>query len=74
MLILDRYRRSSAAMTPVKISMRFKEYDKYFCKIEHFLYGENNERSFSNPHPRAAIIIRQCIFVPVYVLITVSHD
>ena len=24
----------------------------YFCKIEYFAYGEINERSFSNPHPR----------------------
>ena len=23
----------------------------YFCHIENFAYGENNERSFSNPHP-----------------------
>ena len=25
----------------------------YFCEIENFAYGEINERSFSNPHPRA---------------------
>ena len=24
----------------------------HFCKIENFTYGEINERSFSNPHPR----------------------
>ena len=24
----------------------------YFCHIENFAYGENNERSFSNPHSR----------------------
>ena len=24
----------------------------YFCHIENFAYGEINERSFSNPHPR----------------------
>ena len=23
----------------------------HFFKIEHFAYGKNNERSFSNPHP-----------------------
>ena len=23
----------------------------YFCHTENFAYGENNERSFSNPHP-----------------------
>ena len=27
----------------------------HFCKIENFTYGEINERSFSNPHPGAAI-------------------
>ena len=26
---------------------------RYFCQIENFAYGEINERSFSNPHPRA---------------------
>ena len=25
----------------------------YFCEIENFAYGEINERSFSNPHPRS---------------------
>ena len=25
----------------------------HFCKIENFTYGEINERSFSNPHPRS---------------------
>ena len=33
--------------------MWFKEANIYFCKIENFAYGEINERSFSNPHPRA---------------------
>ena len=29
-----------------------KKYNRYFCKIENFAYGEINERTFSNPHPR----------------------
>ena len=36
-----------------QILMWFEESDMYFCKIENFAYGEINERSFSNPHPRA---------------------
>ena len=32
--------------------MRFKEYNKYFYKIENFAYEEITQRSFSNPHPR----------------------
>ena len=32
----------------------FEESNMYFCHIENFAYGEINERSFSNPHPRAA--------------------
>ena len=28
----------------------------YFCKIENFAYGEINERSFSNPHPRGHLL------------------
>ena len=31
----------------------FKESNRYFCQIENFAYGEFNERSFSNPHPRS---------------------
>ena len=38
-----------------QIWMWFKDTDSYFCKIENFAYGEINERSFSNPHPRALI-------------------
>ena len=34
-----------------QIWMRFKEYNRYFCQIENFAYGEIDERSFSNPHP-----------------------
>ena len=36
-----------------QIWMWFEESNMYFCEIENFAYGEINERSFSNPHPRA---------------------
>ena len=35
-----------------QIWMWFKEYNRYFCKIENFAYGEINERSFNSPHPK----------------------
>ena len=35
-----------------QIWMRFKECNRYFCEIENFAYGEIDERSYSNPHPR----------------------
>ena len=35
-----------------QIWMWFDESNMYFCEIENFAYGEINERSFSNPHPR----------------------
>ena len=35
-----------------QIWMRFKGWNRYFCEIENFVYGEIDERSFSNPHPR----------------------
>ena len=38
-----------------QIWMWFRESNKYFCKIENFAYGEINEGSFSNPHPRFCI-------------------
>ena len=34
-----------------QILMWFEKSYMYFCHIENFAYGENNERSFSNPHP-----------------------
>ena len=34
-----------------QIWMTFKEYNRYFCQIENFAYGEIDERNFSNPHP-----------------------
>ena len=35
-----------------QIWMWFEESNMYFCETENFAYGEINERSFSNPHPR----------------------
>ena len=35
-----------------QIWMWFEESNMYSCKIDNFAYGEINERSFSNPHPR----------------------
>ena len=35
-----------------QVWMWIKESNSYFCEIENFAYGETNERSFSNPHPR----------------------
>ena len=32
----------------------FMEWNRYFCKIENFAYGEISERSFSNPHLKSA--------------------
>ena len=34
-----------------QISMWFKEFNRYFCRIEYFTYGVISEQSFSNPHP-----------------------
>ena len=34
-----------------QILMWFEKSYMYFCHIENFAYGENNERSFSNPQP-----------------------
>ena len=34
-----------------QIWMWYKEYNRYFGRIENLAYGEINERSFSNPHP-----------------------
>ena len=40
-----------------QIWMWFDESNMYFCEIENFAYGEINERSFSNPHPRLAVSV-----------------
>ena len=53
MFIFDMCRCSSAA-TPVKYECDSKNFT-YFGKIEKFPYGEINERSFSNPHPRSVL-------------------
>ena len=34
-----------------QIWMWCEESNRYFSRIENFVYGEFNERSFSNPHP-----------------------
>ena len=39
-----------------QIWMRFKECNRYFCEIANFAYGEIDERSFSNPHPRLRML------------------
>ena len=39
-----------------QIWMWFEESNMYFCEIENFAYGEINERSFSNPHPRCTMV------------------
>ena len=54
--IFDRWRRSSAAATLVKY-----ECNRHFCKIRNFAYGEINERSFSNPHPRTPSDIAKAV-------------
>ena len=38
-----------------QIWMWFRKSSSYFFKIENFSYGEINERSFSNPHPRSVV-------------------
>ena len=35
-----------------QIWMWFKEYSRYFCKMENLVYGEINEWRFSNPHQK----------------------
>ena len=53
-----------------QIWMWSKEFSRYFCEIENFAYGEIDERSFSNPHPRSACNYSSCtenaIVFPVY--------
>ena len=45
MFIFNRCRRTC------QVWMWFKEYDRYLCKIENFVYGEIHERIFSTPNP-----------------------
>ena len=49
-----------------QIWMWFEESNMYFCKIEYFAYGEINERSFSNPHPRLIQGMRLHCFIWCY--------
>ena len=41
----------------------------YFCHIENFAYGEINERSFGNPHPRTKLRPVSCEYVSVILLV-----
>ena len=52
--------------------MWFREYKKYFCKIENLAYGENSERSFSNPHP--CLIKWKCAFVSQLTELRPTHN
>ena len=40
-----------------QIWMWFEESNMCFCQVENFAYGEINEQSFSNPHPRPILSI-----------------
>ena len=51
-----------------QIWMWFYESNMYFCHIDNFAYGEINERSFSNPHPRTGTFSVRYALYP-----TVSH-
>ena len=44
-----------------QIWMWFSESNSYFSKIENYTYGEINEWSFSNPHPRSGTGIFWCL-------------
>ena len=66
-----------------QIWMWFKEYNGYFCKIERFVYGETNERNFSNPHPRSMSVANNYgtllyyfiiyIYMNTYIYINIPH-
>ena len=45
-----------------KIWVRFKECNGYFCDIENFAYGEIDERSFSNSHPRRIVASHGAVY------------
>ena len=59
MLIFDRCRRSWAAVAPFKYKCDSNNSRGTFGQIENFAYGEINERSFSNPHPRAVPVLTE---------------
>ena len=48
--IFDRCSRSWAVVALVKYKWDSNNLKRYFHKIKNFVYGEINERSFSNPH------------------------
>ena len=54
-----------------QILMWFEKSNMYFCHIENFAYGEINERSFSNPHPRAVSL---CSVFPTVWMITTTVE
>ena len=57
-----------------QIWMWFEESNMYFCEIENFAYGEINEQSFSNPHPKLAPPITELIALLWYDwLLTISN-
>ena len=45
--------------------MWLKKSNSYFCKTENFAYGEINERSFSNPHPKSICFFHPSSFLHV---------
>ena len=51
-----------------QIWMWFEESNMCFCQVENFAYGEINERSFSNPHPRS----NQGMWLLIHALISVD--
>ena len=46
-----------------QIWMWFEESNMYFCHMENFVYGQINERRFSNPHPWSFSIWRMIYFL-----------
>ena len=44
------------------------ESNRFFCKIEHFAYGEIDERSFNNPHPREKSCGSQAYILYLYII------
>ena len=51
MLVFDRCRRSSAAVTPFKYECNSKNPKVLFFKIKSVLNREIKEQNFNNPHP-----------------------
>ena len=55
-----------------QIWMWFEESNMCFCQVENFAYGEINERSFSNPHPRDVRMYVTCCLCTVGISNTVT--